>query len=64
MNINETDISDYVAGRLDALDRFRVEAALASDIVLRSAVERARCVDVAVKTKLGTRRSSICWCGN
>ena len=64
MNINETDISDYVAGRLDALDRFRVEAALASDIVLRSAVERARRVDVAVKTKLGTRRSSICGCGN
>ena len=58
MRINEVDISDYVAGRLDALDRIKFEAALASDLMLRRAVERARCVDRVVKAKFGLRQLS------
>ena len=56
MNISEIDISDYVSGRLDALDRLRFEAALASDLMLRRAVQRARLVDDAIKAKFCFRR--------
>ena len=56
MRINEVDVSDYVAGRLDALDRIKFETALASDLMLRRAVERARCVDRSVKAKFGLRQ--------
>lgn len=60
MNINQADISDYVAGRLDKQDRFRIEAALFSDELLRRDVERARRIDQAVKLKFATRRPSLC----
>ena len=61
MSISEIDISDYVSGRLDALDGFRIEAAIASDVLLGRAVERARRVDAAIKVKFGSEgRTGSC----
>ena len=60
MNFSQIDISDYVSGRLDALDRFRFEAALASDLILQHAVQRARAVDDAVRVKFGLRLRPGC----
>ena len=60
MNVSQIDISDYVSGRLDAIDRFRFEAALASDLILQCAVKRARVVDDAVRAKFGLRKRPGC----
>ena len=59
-NVSQIDISDYVSGRLDALDRFRFEAALASDLILQRAVKRARMVDNEIKSKFGLRTRPGC----
>ena len=60
MNFSQIDISDYVSGRLDALDKFRFEASLASDLILQRAVKRARMVDNAIKSKFGLRKRHGC----
>ena len=63
MYVSSTDISDYVSGRLDDLDRLRLELALASDLRLRQDIERARRLNDAIKAKFRlTRRTELC-CG-
>ena len=60
MTISQTEISDYVSGRLDALDHFRFEAILVSDVLLQRAVRQAQLVNDAIKLKFGMLKNPEC----
>ena len=62
MQFSQTDISDYVSGRLDDLDRARIDTALPCDFMLRRAIEQARRIDRSVKARLELDRPGQCFC--
>ena len=59
MMISAIDISDYVSGRLDVLDQWRMERALATCDKLRKDVAKAQALHCAVKIKLSRTHGLI-----
>ena len=57
MDFSSADISDYVSGRLDEVDRIRLERALNADPALMQDVDRARQIKNAVKAKFRVPRA-------
>lgn len=58
MDFSSADISDYVSGRLDEVDRIRLERALNADPGLMQHVDRARQIKNAVKAKFRIPRAA------
>ncbi len=58
MDFSSADISDYVSGRLDEVDRIRLERALNADPGLMQDVDRARQIKNAVKAKFKVSRAN------